>query len=380
MLVIRLGILKRVGFLTYILLNMFRGNFCFRSQITALRHVQRHQLRSTATGFSNLEQSVVLCEEDWRKEAVAHSMALDSLLYPSSSAKSRFQPKRKQALHKPSVKTHLVSDNPIYNFLHSYYKYSTADLKKYSPGMSVTMAGALPSAYSEILNEKFMTFSEIGGCYNASQFRQLAGGKYSLERITRDRDVLRSTSTKVPFFGCFGLHEWAMLYSGNGSATSRHQESTPLRVDQQTIDAVVGVPGQLRCTHYDAFRFFQPAAKPINAVKTLSRENTPRHEQPGCIHANMDLFRYAYQLYPFVSSALLVQTLTLALEARKIDMRASPYDVSAFEGCEVPICVETPQGRKLYIEEQERVAAAAVPIRKALLDIYDEVLIRCGSE
>ena len=378
--VFRLGILKRVGFLTYTLLNMFRCNFCFRSQISALRHVRRHQLRSTATGFSNLERSLVLREEDWRKEAVAHSLALDSLLYPSSSAKSRFQPKRKQALHKPSVKTHLVSDNPIYNFLHSYYKYSTADLKKYSPGMSVTMAGALPSADSDMLNEKFMSFNEIGGCYNVSQFRQLAGGKYSLERITRDRDILRSTSTKVPFFGCFGLHEWAMLYSGSGSTTTRHQESTPLRVDQQTIDAVVGVPGQLRCTHYDAFRFFQPAAKPINAVKTLSRENTPRHEQPGCIHANMDLFRYAYQLYPFVSSALLVQALTLALEARKIDMRASPYDVSAFEGCEVPICVETSQGRKLYIEEQERVAAAAVPIRKALLDIYDEVLIRCGSE
>jgi len=348
--------------------------------MSALRHVRGHQLQSTMAGYSNLKENVVLCEEEWRREAAAHSVALDTLLYPSSSAKSRFQPKRKQALNKPSVKTHLVSDNPIYNFLHSYYKYSTADLKKYSPGLSVTMAGAFPGADSDTLNEKFMTFNTVGGCYNVTQFRQLADGKYSIERITRDRDILRSTSTKVPFFGCFGLHEWAMLYSGNGSATTRHKESTPLRVDQQTIDAVVGVPGQLRCTHYDAFRFFQPAAKPINAVKSLSRENTPRHEQPGCIHANMDLFRYAYQLYPFVSSALLVQALALALEARKLDMRASPYDVSAFEGCEVPICVETPQGRKLYIEEQERVATAAVPIRKALLSIYDEVLSRSGYE
>lgn len=368
--------LKRVGVITYLLLYMIPINISLRLSFTGrtLHHAQGYRLQSTVASCSNSRESIVLSEEEWRKDAAAHSMALDSLLYPSLSAKSRFQPKRKQALNKPIVRTHLVSDNPIYNFLHSYYKYSTSDLKKYSPGMSVIMAGASPGANADTLHEKYMTFNEFGGCYDINQFQQLADGKYGRERITRDRDILQSTSTKVPFFGCFGLHEWAMLYSGNGAATTRHQESTPLRVDQQTIDAVVGAPGQLRCTHYDAFRFFQPAAKPINTVKTLSRENTPRHEQPGCIHANMDLFRYAYQLYPFVSSALLLQALTLALEARKVDMRASPYDVSAFEGCEIPICVETPQGRKLYIAEQERVANAAVPIRQALLSIYDEVL------
>ena len=47
----------------------------------------------------------------------------------------------------------------------------------------------------------------------------------------------------------------------------------------------------------------------------------------------MDLFKYAYQLYPFLSSDLLRDCLTLAVTARKIDMRASPYDVSGVEGC-----------------------------------------------
>ena len=53
----------------------------------------------------------------------------------------------------------------------------------------------------------------------------------------------------------------------------------------------------------------------------------------GCVHAAMDLFKYAYQLYPFVSSDLLRESLLLAIAARKIDMRASPYDVSSIKEC-----------------------------------------------
>jgi hypothetical protein len=47
----------------------------------------------------------------------------------------------------------------------------------------------------------------------------------------------------------------------------------------------------------------------------------------------MDLFKYAYQLYPFVSSDLLRDCLELAVTARKVDMRASPYDVSHVPDC-----------------------------------------------
>lgn len=53
----------------------------------------------------------------------------------------------------------------------------------------------------------------------------------------------------------------------------------------------------------------------------------------GCVHAAMDLFKYAYQLYPFVSSDLLRDCLELAITARKLDMRASPYDVSHVADC-----------------------------------------------
>jgi hypothetical protein len=88
----------------------------------------------------------------------------------------------------------------------------------------------------------------------------------------------------------------------------------------------------------------------------------------------MDIFKYAYQLYPFVSSELLVESLLVTVVARKIDIRASPYDASQFEGLENPICVETTEGRAIYAAEQEELAKVSVPIRQKLIDVYDKVL------
>jgi len=64
----------------------------------------------------------------------------------------------------------------------------------------------------------------------------------------------------------------------------------------------------------------------------------------------------------------------LAVEARKIDMRASPYDVSAFAELQSPLCVETNEGRKAYIKEQERLREAAAPIRQELIHVLDTIL------
>lgn len=126
-----------------------------------------------------------------------------------------------------------------------------------------------------------------------------------------------------------------MLYSGRRDTSKkteeRHQKELPLRVSQEVIDAAVESSNALKCTHYDAFRFFHPAAQPLNAVSMLTRDFQKENEQPGCVHAAMDLFKYAYQLYPFVSSELLRDCLKIAVIARKIDMRASPYDVSGFQ-------------------------------------------------
>ncbi len=88
----------------------------------------------------------------------------------------------------------------------------------------------------------------------------------------------------------------------------------------------------------------------------------------------MDLFKYAYSLYPFIPSSLLLGSLRLAIEARKIDMRASPYDVSKVDNCGPPICVETTEGKREYMILQEELAVAAAPIRAELLLEYEKVL------
>jgi len=191
-------------------------------------------------------------------------------------------------------------------------------------------------------------------------------------RWTRNQSILRSTSLRKPNFACFGLHEWAMLARGDGREF-RHQR-LPLRVDQQTIDRVVNAKGALRCSHYDAFRFFHPDAARTNDVK-LSRATQGEHEQPGCVHATMDLFKYAYDLYPLIPAHTLLQTLEVALQARRLDMRASPYDTSDVDDVHGgPICIETATGRLQYAEEQEALFMASNPIRFEVLSYYDLVL------
>jgi hypothetical protein len=61
----------------------------------------------------------------------------------------------------------------------------------------------------------------------------------------------------------------------------------PLRLGARGTDAVVEAMG-VHCTHHDAFRFFTGAARPRNAVQP-TRDDQVAQEQPGCLHATMDL-------------------------------------------------------------------------------------------
>jgi hypothetical protein len=152
----------------------------------------------------------------------------------------------------------------------------------------------------------------------------------------------------------------------------KHQDTVPLRVSQEVIDDIVEGIG-LHCTHYDAFRFFHPRAQPFNDINPLKRDTQHEHEQSACIHASMDLFKYTYQLYPYVDSELLIESILLALASRKIDMLASPYDVSQFVNDD-PIRIETLEGRKRYILEQEKLLHRAQPLRKKLHEQYSNIL------
>jgi hypothetical protein len=149
----------------------------------------------------------------------------------------------------------------------------------------------------------------------------------------------------------------------------RH-ETWPLRLPAAEIEQVVTGQG-LRCTHYDAFRFFTDEARPLNRWQ-LSRAGTPDREQRGCLHTNMDLYKWAQKLAPFADSELIADCFALARDARLLDMRASPYDLAAL-GC-VPVRIETADGRAEYEAAQRALAGRAQPLRARLRSVCERVM------
>jgi hypothetical protein len=61
----------------------------------------------------------------------------------------------------------------------------------------------------------------------------------------------------------------------------------------------------------------------------------------------------------------------LSMKLRDLDMRASPYDLSAWG--RPPIRIETPEGRKEYEAEQRSLAADAAGVREKLLGFLAQV-------
>lgn len=110
--------------------------------------------------------------------------------------------------------------------------------------------------------------------------------------------MLRKIQSRAPLLNCFGLHEWAMLYRPSSAATRGDEKTTlskfqdlPLRLSHEDIAAVLAT-NTLRCTHFDAFRFFTPDAVPLNKVTPPPcRSSVARNDQPGCVHVTMDLFK-----------------------------------------------------------------------------------------
>ena len=95
-------------------------------------------------------------------------------------------------------------------------------------------------------------------------------------------------------------------------------------------------------------------------------------EQPGCLHANMDLYKWAYKLSPAIPSALTMDCFDLAREVRELDMRAAPYDLRTL-GYE-PVEIETPAGKATYVAAQRDFASRAQLLRRRLIDACNSLL------
>lgn len=247
--------------------------------------------------------------------------------------------------------------HPVYDFLFDYYSFRPAHLMRWTPGFGVVLEGATRAdiAWSE--------FVEVDGGLT------LPAGAFPEHRVSYlgwAVPYLEAVHAREPSFACLGLHEWAMVYR---DPNVRHPY-VPLRLSREETDALVDSQ-PLRCTHYDAFRFFTPPAVPLNRYP-LTRAATAAHDQPGCIHANMDLYRFAYKIAPFCPSDVVADAFDVARAAREVDMRASPYDLTAYGFA--PVKIETRTGREEYVELQRDLAARARPVRERVLDVYRRLL------
>ncbi len=182
------------------------------------------------------------------------------------------------------------------------------------------------------------------------------------------RDLLNATAGRTAALSCFGLHEWAMVY--RQGADERRHVSYPLRLGQAGTDEVV-TSSRITCTHYDAFRFFTPPARPLNLLEP-TRDRQPELDQPGCLHAAMDCYKWAYKLAPVSSSELVADCFALAREVRQVDMRASPYDLSSL-GVD-PIPIETAAGKAAYVSHQRDFAERSNVLRWRLIAVCDAAL------
>ncbi len=247
--------------------------------------------------------------------------------------------------------------HPVYDFLFEYYSFRAGHLLRWSPGVDVHLEGATPA---DLAWPQMFAFDACGAILPAKAFP--AHRIEQLEWTIRYQTAIRD---REPQFNCFGLHEWAMVH---GTRDVRHAR-VPLRLSAQATDNVVSAAG-VRCTHFDAFRFFTESALPLNKLE-LSRANSPEHDQPGCVHANMDLYKFAFKFAPFTSSEVMGGAFELAVAARELDMRASPYDLNEFGFA--PIAIETKSGREEYVEGQRAIHRRAQYVRQKLLGELERI-------
>ena len=281
-----------------------------------------------------------LTEAEWRPLAERHAARVSAWTDPHHERRSRNQ------------------RHPVEDFLWEYYSYSPKALRTWHPGWGVVLRGDVAG------------FTGVRGLLvdgdRAFVDPALAGRRADQLRWTRD--LLAATQSRPARLGCFGLHEWAMVYRSRPDQL-RHTQ-LPLRLGSEGTDAVVE-GHRISCTHYDAYRFFTPAAVELNTRRPTLADRV-HNEQPGCLHAQMDVYKWAHKLAPFTSADLVADCFALAREIRVLDMRASPYDLTAWGYS--PVAIETTDGKAEYIQAQRDFGDRASTLREQLVAVCDRVL------
>ncbi len=276
----------------------------------------------------------LLSQVEWKERAEAHR----TLVSPIADA---FLQRRGLGLK-----------HPVHDFLFTYYTFSPTKLKAWTPSFEEALE----------VGDQGVEFSEYWFEREAGVLRlnpeRLRGQALAL--ISFVEELCRAVLDRPPRFGCFGLHEWAMVYRMSPEELRHRGQS--LRVSSESLASFVESQN-LCCTHYDAYRFFTPQAEPLNIFKP-TLDSRIQHEQGGCLHANMDVYKWATKLWPWIGSDFIGKAFLHALKGRELDMRASPYDLQDYGF--VPICIETESGRREYQVLQQQYAQETVALRREL--------------
>jgi hypothetical protein len=300
-------------------------------------------------------QSTVLAREEWQARATAHAERVDVWVQP------HLERRRRGVRH------------PVHDFLFDYYSQRPAALRRWHPGYGVVLLDAPEYAdlkgYTRIVRHVPQPGSDDAGAERdglSVSAHFLASRRPLVESIRR---LLVATAARPATLGCFGLHEWAMVHrSSENPGDVRHP--WPLRLGATGTDSVVE-SHRIACSHFDAFRFFTASARPLNLLQP-GRDDRADFEQPGCLHAGMDLYKHAFRLSPLVPSELVADCFALARDIRELDMRAAPYDLTDL-GYE-PVRIETAEGKAEYVAQQRAFADRAAPLRQRLVDECDRLL------
>lgn len=286
----------------------------------------------------------------WEASLLEHEARFDEHVQPHVERRSRHE------------------KDPVADFLFEYYRFRPSHLRRWHPGTGVLLldadAGRFPAKDGYIQTERgrvqLPSTASIGS--NVQKF--ITGTEWILS-------LLEATQDRPARLGCFGLHEWAMLYR----ADEQRHSAVKLRVSPDELAQVVEQAG-LRCTHYDAFRFFTDKARPLNP-RQLAHTDMVALEQPGCLHANMDVYRWAFKRAPWIPSKLILDAFILAMEIRHLDMASSPYDLQE-HGIE-PVRVEIKSGQEHFIRQQQHFSERARPLRSSLIGELRYLLERLES-
>jgi hypothetical protein len=249
--------------------------------------------------------------------------------------------------------------HPVHDFLFTYYSHRPAQLRRWHPGFGARLADA----------------PEYEG------LRGYADGAVTASHVEDQRRVVESvhrllvaTASRPASYGCFGLHEWAMVH--RLPAEQVRHAAWPLRLGRDWTDEVVE-SHRIACSHFDAFRFFTPSARPLNTLQPAS-DDREQLEQPGCLHAGMDLYKHAFRLTPMICSDLVADAFELAWDIRALDMRASPYDLSGLDPAAgedwTPVRIETSEGKAEYVAAQREFSERGAPIRAELIRWCESLL------